>query len=313
MSIIEKAISKSRNQSGARPKADAAYDPVEPERGGRRSHIERAVDEVDRDQVAECATPESPPVREGTRRHVKISRAHLAEMGLISPEGTTRSQLAEEFRLIKRPLLANAFGESEVAGDNRNLVMITSALPREGKSFCTINLAMSIAMELGRTVLLVDADVARPMIPNYLGVDGQGPGLLDLLADDQTDFPDALIRTDIEKLTIMPAGKTYPRATEMLASEGMARLIGEMGRRYPDRIILFDSPPLLATSEASALARHMGQIVYVVEADKTPQDAVARGAEQLDGCEVVVPLLNKTRPLPGMKYAHGYYGAYYGS
>ncbi|WP_290653157.1 XrtA-associated tyrosine autokinase [Aquisalimonas sp.] len=314
MSIIEKAISKSRGHVARklRPNADQEHEADASLQA--RSNIERAMDAVhEQGHPPDAATLEQSPQPTVTRRFEPISRPHLAEAGLISPDGTTRSQVAEEFRLLKRPLLANAFGKDAPAARNRNLVMVTSSLPREGKSFCAINLAMSIAMELDRTVLLVDADVARPTVPQYLGISADGPGLLDLLADESIDFPDALIRTDIDNLSVLLAGRTYPKATEMLASRDMHRLISDMSHRYPDRIILFDSPPLLATSEAGALAHHMGQIVFVVEADKTPQEAIARATEQLEGCEVVVPLLNKSLPLPGMKYAHGYYGSYYRS
>lgn len=317
VSIIEKALNKSRRTGSDEDVQNwpGAAREQQDQESSSPSRIERAMEAVHERDTSEQGVESAPvheaaPEPETTRRYEKISRTRLAEMGLISPDGTQRSQLAEEFRLIKRPLLSNAFGGDAQRVPAGNLVMLTSALPGEGKSFCSINLALSIAMELDRTVLLVDADVARPTIPQYLGIDGTGPGLLDLLADDEVDFPEALIRTDIEQLTILPAGRTYPKATEMLASHSMEKLITEMSTRYPDRVILFDSPPLLATSEASALARHMGQIVMVVESEKTPRESIVRASEQLDGCDVVIPLLNKSRPLPGMKYAHGYYGAY---
>lgn len=326
MSIIEKAISKQRKtRTEEDERAGAVNTDIASEAGPSRveqamARVRPETGQVDPEDVAggklNGAAPagadaiEQPTLT--TQRRVEISRDRLAELGLIEPSGG-RSQLAEEYRLVKRPILAGAFATGDEAIPHGNLVMVTSALPREGKSFSTINLAMSIAMEFDRTVLLVDADVARPSILGYLGVDSDGPGLLDLLADDNIDFPDALIRTDIDNLTLMPAGKTYPRANEMLASRDMEQLVAEMSARYPDRIILFDTPPLLATSEASVLAQHMGQVVFVVEAEHTPQDATVRAIEQLQGCEVVLPLLNKTKPLPGMGYAHGYYGSYYGT
>ncbi|SEO97688.1 XrtA-associated tyrosine autokinase [Aquisalimonas asiatica] len=325
MSIIEKAISKQRK---AREDDGERIASVNADSAGEAgpSRVEQAMARVRPDagqpdaESGAAAGNGAAPAEAGvagqrattTQRYAEISRARLAELGLIDPAGG-RSQLAEEFRLVKRPILAGAFATGEDAIHHGNLVMVTSALPREGKSFSTINLAMSIAMEFDRTVLLVDADVARPSILGYLGVESEGSGLLDLLADDSIDFSDALIRTDIDNLTLMPAGKTYPRANEMLASRDMEQLVAEMSARYPDRIILFDTPPLLATSEASVLAQHMGQIVFVVEAEHTPQDATVRAIEQLEGCEVVLPLLNKTKPLPGMRYTHGYYGSYYGT
>lgn len=327
MSIIEKAISKQRKarsdederavalnaeDAGASgsSRVEQAMARVRPEPDEQGSDVHAAGAKSNGAAPAE-AEPAAEPVQT-TRRRVEISRTRLSELGLLDPSGG-RSQLAEEFRLVKRPILAGAFATGDDAIPHGNLIMVTSALPREGKSFSTINLAMSIAMEFDRTVLLVDADVARPSILAYLGVENDGPGLLDLLADETIDFADTLIRTDIDNLTLMPAGKTYPRANEMLASRDMEQLVAEMSARYPDRIILFDTPPLLATSEASVLAEHMGQIVFVVEAENTPQDATVRAIEQLQGCDVVLPLLNKTKPLPGMRYTQGYYGSYYGT
>jgi receptor protein-tyrosine kinase len=187
--------------------------------------------------------------------------------------------------------------------------MVTSSLPGEGKSFTAINLAISMAMEMDRTVLLVDADVAKPRVPEYLGIHAD-KGLLDVLQDKDLKLSDVLIKTDIAKLTVLPAGRTYKRATELLASAAMTRLVEDIGNRYPDRIILFDSPPLLATSESSVLATHMGQIVMVVEAERTSQEAVREALSHIHSCEVVGMLLNKTTPTPGADYYYGYYGSY---
>lgn len=342
MSLIEKAISKQRDARRHREdddgkSAETAMDTrASSGEANESSRIERAMQHAKfhkaprqgaavetTESATDRAAPFSPEAgphedvveprqAQVTTREVKISRQRLARLGLLDPDGG-RNQVAEEFRLVKRPLLANAFATGEDAVKHGNLVMITSSLPQEGKSFCSINLAMSIAMEFDRTVLLVDADVARPSIFSYLGVESDGPGLLDLLADENIDFPDALVRTDVDKLTLLPAGRSHPRANEMLASKAMEDLVAEMSARYPDRIILFDTPPLLATSEASVLASHMGQIVFVVEAEHTPQDAAVRAIEQLEHCELVMTLLNKSKPLPGMRYAQGYYGSYYRS
>lgn len=308
MSIIEKALSKKRDGPDSPPQYQRSQqETVAAEAAGQSGYGVYAVGATGavsgEDYGAESTSH--------TRSRVEISRERLAALGLLSPEGG-RAQIAEEFRMVKRPLLKTAFAEGADAVVHGNLIMVTSALPREGKSFSTINLAMSIAMEFDRTVLLVDADVAHPCILEYLGVEDGRPGLLDILARDDIDFPDALIRTDIDNLTLLPAGRTSPRANEMLASKGMEDLVREMSERYPDRVILFDTPPLLATSEASVLATHMGQVVFVVESDNTPQDAATRAIEQIHSCKHVWPLLNKSKPLPGMRYAYGYYGSYYG-
>jgi protein-tyrosine kinase len=236
-----------------------------------------------------------------------INLARLKQAGMITPDGE-RSGLSEEFRQIKRPLLMNAFNQGVAPIKNGNLIMVTSSLPGEGKSFCSVNLAMSIAMEMDHTVLLVDADVAKPSIPQLLGLKAD-KGLLDLLLDESLQLSDVLIKTNVEKLTILPAGRGHRYSTELLASVAMRRLIEEMGKRYQDRIIIFDSPPLLATSEARVLASHMGQIVVVVEAQKTTHEAIREALKHLEHCEVVGMLLNKGRHAPGHDY---YYGSYYG-
>ena len=240
-----------------------------------------------------------------------INLTRLHRMGGVSPDAE-KSQIAEEFRIIKRPLIANAFGAAGTARvKNGNLIMVTSSLPGEGKSFCAINLAISMAMEMERTVLLVDADVAKPRVPEYLGIHADR-GLLDVLQDKSLKLSDVMIRTDIANLSVLPAGRTYSRATELLASSAMTELLEDIGNRYADRIILFDSPPILATSESSVLASHMGQIVMVVEAERTSQEAVKEALSHIQSCEVIGMLLNKSTPTPGADYYYGYYGSYGG-
>ena len=171
--------------------------------------------------------------------------------------------------------------------------MVTSALPGEGKTFTAVNLAMSIAMEFDNTVLLVDGDVAHPSLPSVLGVPpSPGPARPADRATSSTS-PTCCVKTNIEKLTILPAGSRHRRATELLASEQMASLLRELASRYPDRIIIFDSPPLLATTEARVLATHMGQIVMVVAADSTTQHAVKQALATIESCEIVLMMLNK--------------------
>lgn len=254
------------------------------------------------------STPAVEGLEEGGSQVQSINLARLHRMGVVAPDAE-KSQIAEEFRIIKRPLIANAFGQGTARVKNGNLIMVTSSLPGEGKSFCAINLAISMAMEMDRTVLLIDADVAKPRVPEYLGIHAD-KGLLDVLQDKDLKLSDVLIKTDIAKLTVLPAGRTYKRATELLASAAMTRLVEDIGNRYPDRIILFDSPPLLATSESSVLATHMGQIVMVVEAEKTSQEAIREALGHIQSCEVVGMLLNKTTPTPGADYYYGYYGSY---
>ena len=259
------------------------------------------------DQPSEVESPatKAPPVDQKEQAvHENPDVVRFRSVGLIIPE-TERSQVAEEFRMIKRPLLKNAFGQGAALVENGNLIMVSSSFPGEGKTFTSINLALSIASELDHTVLLVDADVARPAVTSYFGIDA-GPGLVDYLLGEQPDLSALLIKTDIPKLTLLPAGKRHHHSTELLASEGMRNLLEELSLRYPDRVIIFDSPPLLVTTEASVLASLVGQIVMVVESEKTTQAALKEALSLLDPDKSIGLVLNKSRQPFGSEY-----GAYY--
>ncbi len=230
-----------------------------------------------------------------TSRTVRIDLEGLKARGYVTPD-VPSSPLADEFRVIKRPIIKNATSRAGARIRNGNLVMITSALPSEGKTFTAVNLAMSVAMELDITVLLVDGDVANPGLPPLLGIP-ESPGLLDLLTDEKLDVSDAMVRTNIDKLSVLPAGAPHRRATELLASDQMTLLLRDLASRYPDRIIIFDSPPLLPTTEARVLATQMGQIVMVVAAESTSQNTVNQALATVEGCENVMMMLNKaSRP-----------------
>ena len=241
----------------------------------------------------------SVPPANTTTRTLNIDRDQLRRQCMITPDGE-RTQIAESFRRIKRQILANV-GKFR-PGAPANLVLLTSALPGEGKTFCAINLAISIALEMDRTVLLVDADVAKPSIPQALGLNPE-QGLLDVLLYSKMALADVLCKTDIGKLTILPAGKAHHHSTELLASDAMSGLLREMAERYPDRIIIFDSPPLLAASEASVLASQMGQVVLVVEAGKTSEAMVKAALGRIESSNITTGLLlNKVEVAAGDYY-----------
>lgn len=285
MSIIEKALDKNRSA------------PLRPLPAGAQSGHPG-------EEAAAAATPTHG--QDGHSTPVRIDLGHLRRQGVIVP-GDQRSTLAEEIRMMKRPLLNNAFGRhSAMRVPRGRLIMMTSALPREGKTFLATNLAISMAMEVDRTVLLVDADVAQPSIPRALGFEADR-GLMDVLTDPDLSVPDVLLRTSIENLSVLPAGRPHGRSTEILASDAMRTLLDELHDRYQDRIILFDSPPLLATSEPGVLAAGMGQVVMVVNAERTPAASVENAMQQLAGCEVVMTALNRAPSTPGLGYGGGYY------
>ena len=248
---------------------------------------------------------------------VTIDLRAISAAGFVTPDAP-RSALQEQYRAIKRRLIQNAVGQGAATPVRGNLVMVTSALPGEGKTYTSINLAMSIAAERDCTVMLVDADVANPSIFRTLRISGEvptpngtpSPGLLDVL-EGKAALSEAVLRTNVEKLTLLPAGGYHPHATELLASDGMRLLLEDMATRYPDRIVVFDSPPLLPTTEAAALAAHMGQIVIVVQADKTLRKEVESALAAIDSCPLRWLLLNQARGASGAAY--GGYGYGYGS
>jgi protein-tyrosine kinase len=243
-------------------------------------------------------------IRSNTRK-VDLDLARMRDLGMVTAAGG-RTALVEDFRIIKRPLIKRAFAERAPGDLPGNLIMVTSSLPGEGKTYCAINLAMSIAMELDHTVLLIDADVARPSVLRTLGLPAQR-GLMDILVDESLDLSDVMLRTNVPTLAILPAGTSTPRATELLASAAMTNLVLEIAHRYPDRIVIFDSPPLLLTSEARVLASHMGQIAVVVESETTTQHAVKESLSQLEGCANVNLIYNKTREFPGIEESYDYH------
>ena len=237
----------------------------------------------------------------------ELDLARLKAAGMLTP-GNSRSLIAEEYRAIKRPLLKKAFNTASSDVLHPNLIMVTSSIPGEGKSFTSVNLAMSIAMELDHTVLLVEADVAKPAMARYLGLSEDVKGLVDFLADDHMALDEVLLRTNVPKLTLLRAGRPHPQATELLASQNMSRLISELAQRYSDRVIIFDAPPMLVSSEAAVLSTLVGQIVMVVEYGKTPQ-RVVKDAINLIGQEKVVGIvLNKSHGSSSLGYGYGYYG-----
>ncbi|GGE86948.1 XrtA-associated tyrosine autokinase [Massilia psychrophila] len=308
MSIIEKAANRiDNNREPVRVTPVTPARPDAPAIPAAQPLIEAAM--AARVQAAvprPSAAPAAParPRKRSTKR-VELDLNRMRDMGMVTAAGG-RTLLVEDFRIIKRPLIKRAFAEPIDGDPPGNLIMITSSLPGEGKTYCAINLAMSIAMELDHTVLLIDADVARPSVLRTLGLPAQ-PGLMDILLDDKLDLADVMLRTNVDTLSILPAGTSTPRATELLASQSMSTFLYEIAHRYPDRIVIFDSPPLLLTSEAHVLATHMGQIVLVVESETTTQHAVKESLRQLEGCSNVNLIYNKTREFPGIEETYDYH------
>ncbi len=240
-------------------------------------------------------------------RLVDINIDRLEAIGMLTPK-SDNSLLAEQYRAIKRPVLMQMGGDPAQRPANANLVMLASALPNEGKTSTAINLAISMAQERDKTVLLVDGDVAKSDITKILDIEAE-LGLTDLLADSSLTVADVMIKTSIPKLSVMPAGTRMPNLTELFASRNMRELMADFAQRYSDRIVVLDSPPLLAASGASVLASLAGQILLVIEAVRTPQRAVNEALRLLGPLDNIGLVLNKVRHTPseyGYNYSYGY-------
>jgi protein-tyrosine kinase len=227
---------------------------------------------------------------EVARSSVTLDLERLQRLGLLVP-GETCTPLAQAFRRIKRPLLKNA--QSGAPADRLSLIMVTSAVPGEGKTYCAVNLAMSIAAEIDTSVLLVDADVVHPDAMQRLGVEAK-PGLLDVLAGDARELADAVLRSNVPKLSLLPAGTPRGVAAEWLASAAMQQLLERLASA-PHRVVIFDAPPLLGSTEAGVLASRVGQVLLVVEASRTPWDLVAQAFAAVEQSAHVMSVLNKGR------------------
>jgi receptor protein-tyrosine kinase len=288
LSKIQEALKKL--QKGSPPRLDPDVRPAV----GRKFRNDRSAIPVARKKKVTI---------EGEKHH--IDQEDLIRGGLLAPPDLGIS-VADEFRRIKRPILENALRKGAEAADQNNVILITSALPNAGKTFCSVNLAVSISLERELHVLLVDADVIKPHISREFGF-AKRRGLIDLLVEDSQQISDCLVRTDINDIQILPAGTKHSRATELLASERMSAFITELSSRYSDRIILMDSPPLLATSEALALADQVGQIVLVVESGETTHQALMETINLLSAEKATNIILNKSRhSMQGRYYGGGY-------
>jgi len=241
-------------------------------------------------------------------RHVDINLGRLSRKGYISPD-QPNSMLSTTFRRIKRPLLNNVMGKGATVIDNANLIMISSSLSGEGKTFTAINLALSMAMEKDKKILLVDADVSKPSHHEILGIEAEN-GFIDFLTGKVNDVSNIIYKTNIPSLSLMFAGSKTPHAIEIFASEAMGSFLVELSNRYSDRVIIFDSAPLLLPTEASVLAPHIGQVVVVVEAEITDRKLVKQAVDMLDN-RIVLLVLNKVRQESDFG-SYGYYGHHEG-
>jgi len=292
MSLVEKALKKMQESAKAGPaSATVAV-----------THVDVPAAKV-ADTGVHRAAPAAPVQ---PRRTVHFDAPALRVAGLFPPEHQDRL-LAQQYRQIKRPLIASAVGRGTPALPNGHLIMIASALPGEGKTFTSINLAMSIAREKDMSVLLIDADLPKPHISRVLGL-SEEPGLLDVLRDPNLDPERVILPTDVPGLLVMPAGTRSENATELLASTRMEQVARAIAAHDTRRIVLFDSPPLMLTTESQALAQVVGQIALVVRAGHTPQRVLLDALDSLRERAPVSFILNQSTSSPGTGYYYYGYG-----
>ena len=236
-----------------------------------------------------------------------IDRDCLARHGLIQPEGQV-TELLEEFRIVKRQVLQSVRKARETgSGALAQRVLVCSPHPDEGKSYCAANLAIALAAEKDSEVLLVDADFAKPSVLKMLGLP-KGPGFMDILAREDMRVEDCVLATDIAGLHVLPAGNHTTSDSEYLASHRTAEVLDRLTRAAPNRIVIFDSPPALAASQAAELAEHVGQAIVVARADRTGQHALEDALTLLSSCPDLKLLLNAAHFSPSGRR----FGAYYG-
>lgn len=284
MSIVEKAIARLRSMQPAQAPAASA---PSVEQAWQRA-VPQAADVAD--------TPTLP-----------VDRNALVRAGLLPADRTAAGGLANELRHIKRTLLDNVAGRGVKAPVHARRMLVTSAVPGEGKTFTSINLAISLAHERDYEVLLVDGDIPKSDITRSFGLAGR-PGLMDVLADESLRPADAIVRTDIAGLQVLPAGGRQVLAAELLGSLRMDFVLDQLAGQNARRLLVFDSPPLLATPEAQVMASRMGQVVVVVAAGHTTRQEVTTALQQLTSTQYVGLVLNKNRLASGESHYYGYYG-----
>jgi receptor protein-tyrosine kinase len=293
---------------------DLIHRAVRQSNAARRAQVEEQPPALE-PQASPRLAPVAPLAWEGGGSHerpgireISIDPAHLRDMGLIHP-GDRRSRLAEEMRLLKRRLIQKMNPMDADATGRTNMVMVTSAVPGEGKSFISLNLALSFVADEHFDVLLIDADAMRPSILRMLGLP-PARGLSDLLLEPDLDPSEVLLRDSKMRLTLLPSGGEVPSATDLYASPSMKDLITRLARQEPNRIVILDAPPVLATTEPVVLSHLVDQVLMVVEANRTPQAQVQHALDLLEPCDNVNLILNKSAVTKTSEHFGSYYSGY---
>lgn len=297
MSTIEKALAKQKESAEKNTLKPVAV-----------SEFEKTKIQANKQEVKLATTASNKPLELKHTDKIILNGERLTERGFIYSTDSAH-HIQEEFRHIKRKLLNNAFGPASKTLKHSNLIMVSSSNPNEGKTFISINLALSIALEQDKTVLLVDADVLRPSLHREFEFESK-KGLLEYLLAEVNSLSEVIYNTNIPNLKLIPAGKPHHLTNELLASERMIELAQELAQRYPDRLVIFDCPPILGVTETPVLSDVVGQAIVVVEESKTKIDDVKRAVSQLNEDIAIGCVMNKT--IRSKKDVYGYYGYGYG-
>ena len=312
MGKIQKALDRLREGDERGSHAAKAATPASSESQSRS----RPLDENSRNVLGPSfkhrrySLPDEKSVEIPAKYSINVDIEALSEFGLQA-RGEEFDQLAQEFRRIKRPILNIIFGEIGAGTVNSNVVMIASALPETGKTFCSYNLALSIARERDIGAVIVDADVLKRNISKAFGNENR-VGLIDYLLNPDTTLDDILVGTNLHDIVVVPAGQQHDEATELLASRRMEQFTHELSLRFEARAIIVDTPPLLLTNEAQVLAEHMGQIVVVVDTGTTTHDSLAESLKSLNRDKPINAIMNRARGSLGNSYGDRYGGGYFG-
>jgi protein-tyrosine kinase len=279
MSLVEQAIARLRNQQAG------AQRPV---MGGSapKSVVPPLVGELEEAKAA---------------NRLMIEANTLRADGYL-PEMSKDRQFADQYRRIKRPLIEKALSGNDSGGEPR-VIIVTSAVPGDGKTFTSINLAFSMALERDISILLVDSDVAKHHITDIFGL-RQRKGLLDALTDETLEPEALVVPTSSRGFSILPAGTRVEGTAELVSSNRMRQIVTTLCARNPRRILLLDSPPLLITNEGRSLVKIAGQVVLVVRAGETPRHAVQAAIEMIDEKQAGGVILNQVK----VGFTEGYYG-----
>ena len=295
MNTIERALSKQEKNKQSRAEQDAG--------------AQKATDKTLDAQQKENGISESPGAQNALQvpSSIEIDLARMEEKGFVSTSNKRRL-INEEYRAIKRKIIDNAFGPLSKSLNNSNIIMVTSSRPGEGKTFTAVNLALSIALEQDKTVLLVDADVLRPNVMRTLELQNQ-QGLMEYLLGEKTDIAEVMCQTNVPNLRIIPAGKSHHLSTELLASERMYDAVQEFANRYPDRLVIVDTPPLLGINETAILANLAGQAIVVAEEAATKISDIQEAVGHLNPEMAIGFVVNKGQKVNRKGTGYGYYYA----